>query len=182
MTNVLVDDHAKVDALLRGLIRALDSGDAQEVVFRLDYVWARLAVHIRAEHLELFPALLAAAEAAAGTPGAPTPREVHEAVGRLREDHNFFMRELAEAVNGARALAAEGGSRDAGRLEALKGRILAVANRLAEHNQVEEGQVYLWPELLLEEESRTRLYAETRREIENLPPRFKEGGPGTDSF
>jgi integrase len=39
----------------------------------------------------------------AGRPGAPSPAEVREGVRRLREDHDFFMRELAGAVNAARA-------------------------------------------------------------------------------
>ena len=64
MTDVLVDDHAEVDELLRGVMLAFDGGDVREVYPKLDYLWARLAVHIRAEHLHLFPALLSAAEGA----------------------------------------------------------------------------------------------------------------------
>lgn len=181
MNDTLTNDHAEVDALLRGLTRAFDGGDAREVFEKLDYLWARLAVHIRAEHLRLFPALLAAADAAAGDDdaadaGAPTPRDVREAVERLREDHDFFMRELATAVNGARALAARGGEDgDDDVLRGLRERVLAVAERLAEHNRVEEEQVYRWPEALLNERERADLSAGVRREIENIPPRFSEG-------
>jgi hypothetical protein len=105
MTDILVDDHAEVDALLRGVLLALDGGDAREVFSKLDYLWARLAVHIRAEHLHLFPALLSAAsvKGAGCVSGTPTPRVVADSVEGLREDHDFFMRELAEAVNGARS-------------------------------------------------------------------------------
>ena len=62
MTKLLVDDHAEVDALFRDLWRDFDGGGARGVFEKLDYLWARLAVHIRAEHLHLFPALLAASE------------------------------------------------------------------------------------------------------------------------
>src|ERR1044072_7340629 len=65
-TDILVNDHAEVDALLRGLWDAFEGGEAEEVLAKLDYLWARLAVHIRAEHLHLFPALLAAAASGPG--------------------------------------------------------------------------------------------------------------------
>jgi hypothetical protein len=179
MTDILVDDHAEVDTLLGGLAAAFEGGDAREILARLDYVWARLAVHIRAEHLCLFPALLAAAEREGAATGVPSPGEVRASVARLREDHDFFMRELAEAVNGARALAAGGGAADVGGLEAIRDRVLAVAERLGEHNRIEEGQVYLWPEALLGAEARARLGISMRREVENLPPRFSGGDPGS---
>ncbi|MFL6335863.1 MAG: hypothetical protein ACJ754_21345 [Pyrinomonadaceae bacterium] len=107
MTDILVDDHAEVDALLRGVMLAFDGGDAREVFSKLDYLWARLAIHIRAEHLHLFPALLSAASAedVGFKSGVPTAREVLESVVVLREDHDLFMRGLAEAVNRVRVLA-----------------------------------------------------------------------------
>jgi hypothetical protein len=60
MTDFLAGDHAEVDALFGGLSPAFASGGAREVFEKLDYLWARLAVHIRAEHLHLFPGMLAA--------------------------------------------------------------------------------------------------------------------------
>lgn len=177
MIDILVDDHAEVDALLRELTDAFGRGGPREVLAKLDYLWARLAIHIRAEHLHLFPALLAAAEGAAS--GGPTPGEVRESVERLREDHDFFMRQLAGAVNEARALAAAGRPPDAGRLESVRDIVLAVAGRLAEHNRVEEEQVHHWPGALLREETLEGLREGMRREIENLPPRFSEGTPQT---
>jgi hypothetical protein len=60
MIEILVQDYDEADSLFGGLSRAFDLGDAREVFVRLDYLWARLAVHIRAEHLHLFPALIAA--------------------------------------------------------------------------------------------------------------------------
>jgi hypothetical protein len=46
------------------------------------------------------------------------------------------------------------------------------------HNGIEEAQVYLRPQVLLDEEARGRLHAEMRRDIEDLPPRFTAGGQG----
>jgi len=177
MTDILLKDHAEVDALLRELANAFDGGNAREVFPKLDYLWARLAVHIRAEHLRLFPALLAEAESS-GAPAAPTPREVREVVERLREDHDFFMKELAATVNEVRTLAAEDGPPDAARLRPFRERVLAVAARLAEHNRLEEEQVYLWPGLMLSEVAREELWAGMRHEVENLPPRFDESAQG----
>jgi hypothetical protein len=90
MTDILVNDHAEVDALLRGVMIAFDGGDAREVFPKLDYLWARLA----------------------------------------------------------------------------------------EHNRLEEGQVYLWETTLLRENARAELRGRMKIEIENLPPRFAGGLPG----
>ena len=144
MTDLLVNDHAEVGVLFRELDSAFDRG-SREVFEKLDYLWARLAVHVRAEHLHLFPALLAASDGAKGgrVAGAPAPAEVREVVRCLCEDHNFFMRELAGAVNAVRELAARDGAVDGGRLRELRSVVLAVSARLVEHNRVEEEQVYL---------------------------------------
>jgi hypothetical protein len=180
MTKHLVDDHAEVDALFRDLWREFDSGDAREVFSKLDYLWARLAVHIRAEHLHLFPALLAASERRRNeeVDDVPATGEVRQAVERLRGDHDFFMRELAGAVNAARELAAQDVLPDRERLLQIRGRAAAVAERLVEHNRVEEQQVYLWPDALLDRADLETLRAGVLREIENLPPRFSERAPG----
>jgi len=178
MTDLLADDHADVDALFRGLSREFDRGGAHAVFEKLDYVWARLAVHIRAEHLHLFPALLSATGAGpGGNESAPGPEEVRSVVERLREDHDFFMRELAGAVNAARELAPQDDAAAREPLRQIKERVLAVAERLAEHNLVEERQVYLWPDSLLGEAARADLGREMKRELENLPPRFSAGPP-----
>lgn len=172
MNDILVDDHAEVGALLGGLWDAFDGGDAREVLAKLDYVWARLAMHIRAEHLHLFPALSQAAGAGPASPDAPTPQEVYASIERLREDHDLFMRELAGAVNETRSLAAEGVSAGGARLRQVRERVLAVAERLAEHNRLEEEQAYLWQGSLLDGAARAGLSAAMRREVENVPPRF----------
>lgn len=178
MADILVHDHAEIGALLSDLARAFERGaGAGEILTRLDYVWARLAVHIRAEHLHLFPALLGVTQVRGGdaATGTPPPEEVRAAVERLREDHDFFMRELAEAVNAARALADQDGPDIRDQLRRIESKVLAVSERLDEHNRREEEQVYLWPGALLSHEGRAELTAGMAREIENLPPRFAGG-------
>ena len=179
-TDLLADDHAEVAYLFRELWREFDGGGGARGVFeRLDYLWARLAVHVRAEHLHLFPALLAASAGrrGEGTDDAPAPGEVRAAVEHLREDHDFFMRELAGAVNAARELAAQDGPPERERLLRIRGRASAVAERLAGHNRMEEEQVYLWSVALLTESELDTLREGMKREIENLPSRFSEGAP-----
>jgi hypothetical protein len=51
----LADDHAALDEVLRQLQEPLDTADVAASHAQLDLFWARLAVHIRAEHLHLFP-------------------------------------------------------------------------------------------------------------------------------
>ncbi|HZT57769.1 MAG TPA: hemerythrin domain-containing protein [Pyrinomonadaceae bacterium] len=167
--SLLEDDHESVVRLLDELRATLrDGADARAAHRQLDEVWARLAVHIRAEHLRLFPALLRATRA-----DASLHAEAESAVSSLRRDHDFFMRELAAAVGALAALLSAPKGRGA---EAETGRILraveAVASRLAEHNAREEGQVYAWAGVLLDAETQARLLVDVRRELANLPPRF----------
>jgi hypothetical protein len=171
MAESLVTDHEELDGLGRELFEAFDRGDAAEVLSKLDMVWARLAVHIRAEHLHLFPALLAAG-GGVHVAGGPSAREIEEALSRLREDHNFFMRELAACVEAVKRRAAGEQPTSAGELEAVRRRVLGVFERLGEHNRLEEEEVYLWPRALLGGAERDRLDAAVRKELEHLPPRF----------
>ena len=171
MKEQLATDHAELAALGRDLLDAFDRREAPEVLSKLDLMWARLAVHIRAEHLHLFPALLAASE---GASAGPTAREVEEATSRLREDHNFFMRELAACVEAVREQAAGEKTTGLESLASIRLRVLGVFERLREHNRLEEEEVYQWPLALLSGVERDRQDAAVRRELENLPPRFAE--------
>ena len=171
---VLADDHAEVGELMDELLAALDGRDKDRSFDLLDMLWARLAVHIRAEHLCLFPAILGAhgKPSSYSQADAPPPEHVREVVERLRADHDFFMVELAKAVNALREFLAEGGGPPEDQFSEVRQRVLAVSVRLEEHNRLEEEQVYLWPEALLSLEERVGMSARMRREIENLPPRF----------
>src|SRR5215210_6365640 len=107
VSQLLAEDHADVDGLFRKLLHALEAGDGRLAFSLLDFLWARLAVHIRAENLSLFPAILRAADQAGGghrtAPAAPQPEEARCAISELRIDHDLFMRKLADAVNRMRA-------------------------------------------------------------------------------
>ena len=171
VSTLLAEDHAEVDVLFRKLLQALEAGDARPAFGLLDLLWARLAVHIRAENLALFPAILRAAEQASdGQNAAPRLDETRSAISELRVDHDFFMRELAGAVNRMRAHTSEQFPPE--QLAAIRQIVEAVRVRLELHNRLEEEKVYRWPALLLNAEENARLVKDARREIENLPPRF----------
>src|SRR5689334_21004697 len=81
-------DHHTVSEVLQQLLTALENKDLQTSYSKLDLLWARLAVHIRAEHLHLFPAVI----------NKSSEGETLAVVEELRTDHDFFMRELAQAI------------------------------------------------------------------------------------
>ncbi len=110
----------------------------------------RLAVHIRAEHKALFPAL-------AGKP------DLQACLSSLREDHDAFMAALARAVN---ALGAQ--PPDPAGARAL---LAGVLPRLAAHNRREEAEVYPLADGLAGE-MREALLLAIRRELAALPARY----------
>jgi hypothetical protein len=181
MPDLLERDHEELDGVLRELCVALDDGDQDESFVRLDLLWARLAIHIRAEHLCLFPAILGAPQALlTGSGGAPRLEEAHSAIGVLRTNHDFFMHELAKAIKLMRALKGipdAGASREG--LREVRSIVRSVKTRLSAHNRLEERRVYGWIDLLLDEAERSALDARVRRELENLPSRFT--GVGANS-
>ena len=175
MISLLEHDHEELGGILSGLSTALNVGDVEESFKRLDLLWARLGVHIRAEHLCLFPAILHELNSGRKQRGgdAPSLDETRQAIALLRTDHDFFMRELASAVKQMRDLRAMPGSQSvANMLQDVQGRVTAVSHRLEAHNELEEKKVYRWTDELLNLREQIRLAAKLRREIENLPPRF----------
>jgi hypothetical protein len=173
-TTLLAHDHSELDAALAGLVSALADGNAGRSLEALDLFWARLAVHIRAENIHLFPALLRTAEASRGstpTAGVPESKEIRKLVAQLRDDHDFFMSELAAAVKQLRALS---GSDQPGGLREVREKVDAVSRRLDAHNTLEESKVYRWAALLLDSPEQTALNENIRRELENLPARFRK--------
>lgn len=173
---LLVDDHVELDGMLGQLIEALGEGDAERAFARLDLFWARLAMHIRAEHLHLFPSIISAVDGpdAEGKAEPSLAEEARSTIALLRDDHDFFMDELATAVKAMRELrAASGGERRTGELQRIREAILSLKNRLELHNRLEEERIYPLPAMLLEAAAQSALAAQMKREIENLPPRFQ---------
>ncbi|MEO8435707.1 MAG: hemerythrin domain-containing protein [Pyrinomonadaceae bacterium] len=170
--SVLAADHESLARLLAELDRELASPNIARAFELLDLFWARLAVHIRAENLHLFPALADAPVALfSGKDGLPTAAETHDALARLRSDHDFFMKELAQLIKIMREIA-DIHSSPGEEVEAVRQRMVAIKGRLEVHNDLEEQQVYQWPALFLDAPAFTRLCQGLSQELDNLPPRF----------
>ena len=92
MTFRLSDDHEAVGEIFDQLLTALKDRNPALSLAKLDLLWARLGVHIRAEHLHLFPAVITRLD------------EAQSVVDGLRSDHDFFMREFARAIGILREL------------------------------------------------------------------------------
>ena len=180
---LLERDHEELDGVLGELLLALDHGDKDESFARLDLLWARLAIHIRAEHLCLFPAILGAPQALlTGSGGAPLLEEAQSAIGIIHSDHDFFMHEFAKAINLMRELKTTSDVGDIGEsLRKVRRIVLSVKTRLSTHNQVEESKVYRWIDVLLDEAERSALDTRLRHELENLPSRFTGIGENSSS-
>ena len=101
----------------------------------------------------------------------PESKEIRKLVAQLRDDHDFFMIELAAAVKHLRALC---GSDQQGGLREVREKIDAVSRRLDAHNALEESEVYGWAALLLDPPKQIALNENIRRELENLPVRFRK--------
>jgi len=170
--SLLEDDHALLGRLLTELDAELSKPNIARAFELLDLFWARLAVHIRAENLHLFPALAnAPASLFTGRGPLPASEEVHKVLARLRSDHDFFMKELAREIKAMREIA---GSQEAHleELEVLRQRLANVRERLEAHNLLEEERAYVWPSMLFDEQTGADLCDQLRHELENLPPRF----------
>ena len=170
----LADDHSALDEVLREFRKALDTDDVAASRARLDLFWARLAVHIRAEHLHLFPAIInGLSNVTDGQTVAPTRNEGRLAVERLRADHDFFMHELAQATGILRDLvqATDRRAIDAG-MRVVREAVLEIEKRLIIHNELEESQIYRWAETILSDQEQAELATRINAELANRPPRF----------
>lgn len=132
--NLLSDDHAELDGLLKDVFTALNAGDNAAAFEKLDLFWARLAMHIRAEHLHLFPAILEHCQHKLSISS-----DIRDKIKLLRHDHDFFMREVAQTVKSMREISEENAART--RIE-IRARLRDIEKRLNEHNRMEEMEVY----------------------------------------
>lgn len=151
--DLLSDDHADIDRLFERALAALEAGrDASAIV---DLLWARLAVHIRAEHLHLFPFINAIALKMGSL-------ETAEAIRKLRDDHDFFMKKFASIVKDLRR----------GITEDLVPALNEIVGRLSKHNSLEEDQIYPLVREWLNQEEMDGLQKLISAELNNAPPRF----------
>src|SRR5215831_2930040 len=155
----LIADHLALDELLQQLQLALVGNELDDTRTKLDLFWARLAVHIRAEHLHLFPLVLASLGSQPPTSAtAPSVSEAEGVIATLQSDHDFFMSELAAAVKIIRTLTAA--SDPAGvkaALQEIAHKVKLVVQRLLTHNQMEENQIYRWTSIVLTVEQQAEL-------------------------
>src|SRR3954467_7063406 len=91
-------DHHSLGELLSRLQTTIANRDVRTAHAALDLFWARLAVHIRAEHLHLFPSILNASTDTGDLASGPSMRKAQAIINALVDDHDFFMRELSSAI------------------------------------------------------------------------------------
>jgi len=155
----LSDDHQEVGEILEQLRTALNAKDVRATHERLDLLWARLAVHIRAEHLHLFPTVIMRSK-----------DEAQSVIDGLRSDHDFFMRELARAIGILRELRQS--TSDEARWTVVSDIVQEIERRLVTHNEIEEKTIYPWATSMLTEPEQSELVTRINAELENRPPRF----------
>ena len=169
---ILEADHAELDRLLERTFRAMDSADCREAYLGLDYFWARLALHIRAEHLRLFPAVRSITQRAAEADDAVNFEDIPELLEQLRHDHDFFMTELARAIKALRLVFSFGN--EAETLSTVRELTDQVRQRLVTHNDIEENRIYtLISGEFLSPEAMSDLKLSIEKELSNLPHRFR---------
>lgn len=168
----LSEDHQIATKVLKQLLTALDNQEVHTSYAKLDLLWARLAVHIRAEHLYLFPAVTNRLRKSRDD-ALPNLSEALVLVEDLRADHDFFMRELARGMGMLRELPEKiVTAGNEARLTAVSDIIRAVEKRLATHNETEENQIYRWSSTILSKPEQLMLLELINTELEKRPPRF----------
>lgn len=176
-SRLLTEDHHGVDRVFQKLETSLEAEDVESVEFRLDLIWARLAVHIRAEHLHLFPiVLMVLPERESSDERLPSAVTAQTTIAQLHEDHDFFMHELANAVALVREIrkVRDDDTTVVPDLKEVTRIVGEVKQRLAEHNRTEESQVYRWLLLLLEPADLADLASRINAELDKRPPRFTD--------
>jgi hemerythrin superfamily protein len=167
----LAHDHAELDKLLTELQEALNGGDLEASHAKLDLFWARLAVHIRAEHLHLFPWVMSRVGERVDRDVEPSLSEAQSTIERLRADHDFFMHELARTIGILRECAKDADS-VAHKLKAVRDAISEIAKRLIVHNEIEENAIYLRATTLFDQEEQRELLTRIEAELAHYPSRF----------
>ena len=171
---LLSADHAEVDQLLAEALASLRLGDCRSAFEMLDLFWARLAMHIRAEHLHLFPAVLSTIRSgkAEDREGCPSVRSVTAVIGQLRTDHDYFMKELARLIKQMRRLIANENADPSRELAMVANTLEDLSARLRAHNEIEENEIYPLAEIIFGPAQIKTLDSQIKSELENLPPRF----------
>ncbi|MEO5859937.1 MAG: hemerythrin domain-containing protein [Pyrinomonadaceae bacterium] len=168
MDDLLTHDHSEIDTMVDNVVGMFSSGEPGPIYQAIDLIWARLAIHIRAEHLHLFPTLTDASRFLNATEAHSIENRIEE----LRKDHNFFMREMIGTIKTMRQIVANPDSSELSRLGDVKQRIGGLRRRLIMHNGKEESEIYPLADRLLSPEAAAMLRTKMRSELDNLPPRL----------
>ncbi|HJW72040.1 MAG TPA: hemerythrin domain-containing protein [Geothrix sp.] len=152
LARLLSADHAEMDGCFQDAREALEHDLPVEARALIDRIWIRLAVHIRAEHKVLFPALSEALP------------QLRSDLQTLREEHDFFMATLAEGVKVLQEPAPD--------LPSARTALESVWRRLASHNSLEEEQIYPGADRLPQAQL-AQLLAAASRELAFLPQRYE---------
>ena len=174
--NLLSFDHSELDRLLEQTFSSLESGDAAVAFQKLDLFWARLAMHIRGEHLHLFPALLQAAQESQFNDhdSSRMLAEVPELLTELHNDHDFFMRELVTAIKLMRVVQNGEPAETDKCLSECRELLEPVRERLITHNRIEEEKVYSMVADQFDSIAQNDLLTKVTKELTNLPPRHRK--------
>ncbi len=168
----LEHDHGELDRLLDTALASLASNEPGASLNDLDLFWARLGIHIRAEHLHLFPMLLDKALAAGADDATSPVYKLPELIPKLRRDHDFFVVEIGKCVNRLRQIVTDADA-DGSVFREIENMLEAVAARLKIHNQIEERDIYPLAGKLLTAAENDQLAQMVEKELANLPPRFR---------
>jgi hypothetical protein len=168
----LIEDHVALDKILKELKAVLAGRDVIAGHAKLDLFWARLAVHIRAEHLHVFPAVLSHLESVKGG-SAPDLSAAQSLIARLVADHDYFMVGLARLMKTMRELLkvseTEIINEQAGYVSDM---VDEIEQRLIDHNDLEEERVYRWVTTIPGSAHQEDLARQIIGELEKRPPRF----------
>jgi iron-sulfur cluster repair protein YtfE (RIC family) len=165
---IMEADHVELDELLAQLINAIysDQPDLVSTYRKLDLFWARLAVHIRAEHLVVFPAVLDIGEGR-----GDELDHIENLLQELRGDHDFFVKELARAVKAMRLVPDFGNETET--YDVVRKLVDGVKQRLIKHNKIEEEVIYPLAVQTEASNSQQNVRENALRELKNLPQRFR---------
>lgn len=168
---VLTDDHESLNKLLLELMGLVRGPDFRWSFELLDLFCAQLAVHIRAENVCLFPAILSAPNNRFTEAGLELTA-LKATIERLKLEHNILTEELMKAARLMRQLLNDN---ENGELTDDTVKSLAVvAILLAEHQELEEREVCPAAKLVLDPAEFARLEEAVERETYKLPEDLHE--------
>jgi iron-sulfur cluster repair protein YtfE (RIC family) len=157
--DILEADHAELHVLLERTFSAIRGRNLTASYAATDLFWARLAMHIRAEHLHLFPLVRERGDA-----------RILGILDELRHDHDMFMTELARAIKALRLAFHFGNEEET--LVTVRQLVERVADRLKIHDEVEERKIYPLVADTMRGADGRRLSEGIIRELQNYPQRF----------